>query len=228
MPSTTPTSYATPSCAHERGPGTSVCLRCRAEAHASAAGRRRRLAAQLGAAVAIVVVVVGIAEGAITARHGTVGGSAAAAPHTARANVITQGEPVAAATAHKAAALTPATKAPESGRTELGAGLYVDHDAADTRVHFDTERTRTRRRDKFEAIVRQTLPKLYGERADSILAALPEGEMAREGDLLEDLPRSGIHLPPRNGWSITVWPETRPGRDGPLVVSYRVAISSAN
>jgi hypothetical protein len=57
-----------------------------------------------------------------------------------------------------------------------------------------------------------------------VLAAIPEGSLIGEGDLLTELPLRGIHLPLGAGYQLTVWPETRPGRDGPLVVSYRARV----
>jgi hypothetical protein len=113
----------------------------------------------------------------------------------------------------------------DSGRTDLSDGMFAERKGAEVRVHFDTETARTRRRDKFESVVRRTLPAVYGSRADSILAAVPEGEVAYGGDLLTELPARGIQLPASGGWAITLWPETRPGRDGPLVVSYRASIA---
>lgn len=91
-------------------------------------------------------------------------------------------------------------------------------------VHFDTSPMRTRRADKFDRIVRQTLGTVYGPLADSALAAVAEGALAKPGDLLADLPTRGIHLALPGGFKISLWPETRPGRDGPLVVAYRTVV----
>jgi hypothetical protein len=92
-------------------------------------------------------------------------------------------------------------------------------------VRFDTERSRTRRPEKFEQIVRATLPQVLGPVADSVMAALPVGDLVRHGDLLTELPERGIRLAGPNGLALTIWPETRPGRDGPLVVSYRLTLA---
>jgi hypothetical protein len=91
-------------------------------------------------------------------------------------------------------------------------------------VDFDVTMMRTRRRDKFERIMRETLPAVYGARVDSVLAAIPEGSLIGEGDLLTELPLRGIHLPLGTAYQLILWPETRPGRDGPLVVSYRARV----
>ena len=110
------------------------------------------------------------------------------------------------------------------GRTELKDSVLVERGGDSVIVDFDLVMMRTRRRDKFERIVRETLPALYGPRADSVLAAIPEGSLIGEGDLLTELPLRGIHLPLGTGYQLILWPETRPGRDGPLVVSYRARV----
>ena len=46
-----------------------------------------------------------------------------------------------------------------TGRTELGDSMYVERGGDSAVVHFDTEMGRTRRRDKFEATLRATLPR---------------------------------------------------------------------
>jgi hypothetical protein len=99
--------------------------------------------------------------------------------------------------------------------------MVADRSGDTVRVSFDLLLSRTRRPDKFEAIVRSTLPQVFGSPADSALRALPYGSVARAGDLLETLPSSGFHIPLANGRAIAVWPETRVGRDGPLVIAYR-------
>jgi hypothetical protein len=93
------------------------------------------------------------------------------------------------------------------------------------RVYFDTPEARTRRPEKFEMVVRSTLPAVYGLPVDSALSALAVGHLTREGDLLTDLPTRGVRLPLASGAVVTLWPETRPGRDGPLVVAYRSVVT---
>jgi hypothetical protein len=111
------------------------------------------------------------------------------------------------------------------GRTELRDGLVAVRSGDTVAVHFDTPATRTRRFDKFERIVRETLPQVYGAVADSVLARVPAGQLARSGDLLTELPERGVHLPTGDGGTLALWPETRPGRDGPLVVTYRATLA---
>lgn len=110
------------------------------------------------------------------------------------------------------------------GRTDLHDSLFVERRGDTVVVHFDTSPARTRRADKFESIVRETLHTVYGPIADTVLAAVPEGRLATRNELVTTLPAKGIHLAIPHGARIAVWPETRPGRDGPLVVAYRTAV----
>lgn len=99
--------------------------------------------------------------------------------------------------------------------------MVADRAGDTVRVSFDLMFSRTRRADKFEAIVRSTLPQVYGAPADSALRALPVGMMTRAGDLVTTLAERGFQIPLAGGRTIAVFPETRAGRDGPLVVAYR-------
>jgi hypothetical protein len=108
------------------------------------------------------------------------------------------------------------------GRSGLRDSMYVERDADSAVVHFDTEMGRTRRRDKFETTVRVTLPILYGASADSMLAGLPEGAITGNRDLVSEVAVRGVRLSAPGGGTLELWPVTRPGRDGPLVVGYRV------
>ena len=110
------------------------------------------------------------------------------------------------------------------GRTDLPDSLYVERRGDTVVVHFDTSPTRTRRADKFEAVVRQTLRTVYGAVADTLLAAVPAGQLVVPNELLTTLPSRGIRLTSTTGARVQLWPETRPGRDGPLVVAYRTVV----
>jgi hypothetical protein len=107
------------------------------------------------------------------------------------------------------------------GRTALRDTMVADRTGDTVRVDFDLTLSRTRRADKFEWIMRTTLPQVFGGLADSALRAFPDGSVARAGDLVATLPVQGIRIPLTDGRAISVWPETRPGRDGPIVVAYR-------
>jgi hypothetical protein len=106
------------------------------------------------------------------------------------------------------------------GRTDLTASLVAERAGDSVVVDFDTPATRTRRRDKFESVVRQTLPMVFGAPVDSVLRTIPDGGLVGAVDLLEELPKRGVHLQLAPGMTLDLWPETRLGQDGPLVVSY--------
>lgn len=110
------------------------------------------------------------------------------------------------------------------GRTDLRDSLFAVRSADTVVVHFDTSPSRTRRADKFEAIVRQTLDVVFGPIADSVLAGVPSGRLVAPNELVTTLPSRGIHLTGPHGTRLVLWPETRPGRDGPLVVAYRTLV----
>jgi hypothetical protein len=139
--------------------------------------------------------------------------------------VTQQGEAKEPATVPVAArADAPLVSVLSQGRTELRDSLFAERRGDSVIVDFDTQLGRTRRRDKFERLVRETLPAVYGARADSLLAGVPEGGLV-DGDLLTELPARGLRVALADGWALRVWPETRPGRDGPLVVRYRAVVA---
>jgi hypothetical protein len=254
-------------CTHQRGPGTTVCLRCRHEERVAQRTAAARMLITAGIVVGIVAVGVSLlAWGAPELRarllaFGTGSDSGAAvakAGETVSASasissVDTQATPKPAATSTPVVAprgrgdeaTPPAVAAPvpagvagasppgatsdsrmilPPGRTQLSDTVFAVRSGSEVRVHFDTGFGRTRRPEKFELMLRMTLPRVYGAVADSALRMATDGFVARAGDLTEALPTSGIQLPLSGGHAITVWPETRLGRDGPLVVSYRTTI----
>ena len=76
----------------------------------------------------------------------------------------------------------------------------------------------------FEQFVRATLPLIYGRSATDALSKIPDGGLAAQGDLFAELPQKGMRIPVGDAWTIRLFPETRPGNDGPLVVRYRVSV----
>jgi hypothetical protein len=120
-----------------------------------------------------------------------------------------------------APAPTPAPPVITAGRQELEGGLYAMRSGDTITVYFDTPDARTRRPEKFEQIVRATLPVIHGAPAELILAGIAPGALIGAVDLLNDLPTRGLHFRAADGRTLSLWPETRPGRDGPLVVAYR-------
>jgi len=110
------------------------------------------------------------------------------------------------------------------GRTNLVDSVFAVRRGDTVVVSFDTGPGRTRRADKFEALVRQTLRSVYGQIADTLLAAVPSGRLTTSNELVTTLPKQGLHLQGPHGPRIALWPETRPGRNGPLVVAYRTVV----
>jgi hypothetical protein len=110
------------------------------------------------------------------------------------------------------------------GESSLSDGITANRGDSAVVVSFDVQLTRTRRPDKFERIVRTTLPAIYGPAADSALARIPDGEIARQGDLMSELTTRGIRIRLTPPWEIRVYPETRTGPGGPLIVRYRATL----
>ena len=233
-------SRSTPPCDHELRPGTTVCLRCQHAARAAKRARQNQMLARGAAATLVLGVIAGIGIAGATAlrtRTGskangtTVPGDVSQPTDSARDSVTTPPPDSTPAEApRQSVENAPASGAPVApvvpvGRTTLRDTMVADRAGDTVRVSFDLEMSRTRRSEKFEAIVRSTLPQVYGAAADSALRALPFGSVARAGDLVTTLAEQGFHIPLPGGRTIAVWPETRAGRDGPLVVAYRAVAS---
>ena len=205
-------------CPHGLRPGTTVCLRCRQEARAVARQRRNRAAVRAGLLLMSVALAVALGVGAWNAIVSAQGDSAetviatsgAAAPRLAAQSTGTTPPP----------ALQPIIA---EGRRELGDSMFAVREGRQVTVHFDTDSLRTRFDWKFEGVVRATLPILFGPEVQAALDSIPQSYLAR-GGLLTELPQRGIPLK-LGTKTLRVWPITREGRDGPLVVGYRAAPS---
>ena len=228
-------------CPHELRPGVTVCLHCRRAAQDAARAKWVQIGMRAGVAALVLAVVVGVMSGGgddvrESAQAALDGDSASGIRQLAAAEVPVpqqKAEPAPPA-APAAKSRKPAAAKPESGpleplvalgRTEVGDGLYIERAGDSVTVHFDTPETRTRRRDKFERVVRRTLPEIYGSAAEALLSNIPEGQMVDPVDLVTEIAERGVELDAGDGWKVSLWPETRPGQDGPLVVSYRVAVT---
>jgi hypothetical protein len=225
---------AVQTCPHGLRPGTTVCLHCRHDARVAARQRRYRLIARAGLLMlgggAIVALVIG---GVVAIAPGE--DSAIAAVGQSVTMVSSAGAPAsttAAASPSARPATPPVAAAPverlvlrpsiPEGRRELGDSMFAVREGSNVTVHFDTETLRTRFDWKFEGVVRATLPLVYGEVTRAALDSIPSGTMVRGGDLLTDLPTRGFPIAV-GADQLRVWPITRPGRDGPLVVGYRAS-----
>jgi hypothetical protein len=240
-------------CPHDLGPGTTVCLRCRQEQRDAARTRQQQMLGVFGVAAMGLLGIYVMGASAANAWHATTRtdtvqvatrAMVVASSVNGGSEVKQQGDAVPAALTSAAAAAPAALAAPTAavapapsatqpaiailvseGRTDLTESLIAERAGDSLVVDFDTPATRTRRRDKFEMVVRRTLPMIYGAPVDSVLRAIPEGGIVGNADLLGELPKRGIHLPLGDGSTLHLWPETRPGQDGPLVVTYWARVS---
>lgn len=110
------------------------------------------------------------------------------------------------------------------GRTALTDSIYAVRTGDSVIVHFDVQGSRTRRADRFERLVRTTLPLVYGRMATSGLDSIPEGSLLPTRDVIGALRSGGMHLTLENGARISVRALTRVGRDGALAVAYLTVV----
>lgn len=222
------TPRSTPTCAHERRPGTTVCLRCRHEELVATRARRRKAGLVLlvrGAGAALVIGGIATAvmpSGTESAPQAQAEPVPVAAAPAERYAVAQSGE---VATPSVVSGTAPATTpAVPVGRTPLSGGVFAERMGDTVVVHFDTPGARTRRSDKFERVVRETLPVVLGDAGRSAVEQLPPGKLVPAGQLIAMLDSGPLHLPVGDGRAIRMTPGARPGQDGPLVVTYRVVI----
>jgi len=246
--------YTFDTCEHERRPGTTVCLRCRHEAREAARERVRRFMLRAGAVaiVGVTFIAVGVVGVSAFRQRGVEGeGDSSAAAQLDTSTIATapvpvidsssplmqapptpdvQAEPAAPATA--TAPTIPAAPAPFAptilrGETMLADSVVAIRSDSDVVVKFDRTMLRTRRPNKFEQLVRTTLESVYGAPGAAVIRKLPNGAITSQGDLINELPTRGIRIPVDSAWVIRVFPETRMGKDGPIVVRYRVRLAPA-
>ena len=141
---------------------------------------------------------------------------------TALPPVVAPAESIAPVTPPPAPIVPPLQPIVAQGRTELRNGIYALRSGDTVTVHFDTPEARTRRPEKFEQIVRATLPEVHGAAADSILATIATGNLLGPNQHVIDESTRPIALRGRDGQSLSLRPQTRQGRDGPLVIAYQV------
>ena len=238
---------AAPPCPHDVGPGIPVCLRCRKENRIATRERRRR-ALFAAAAIALGIATIG-AAGAAGMLDNELRAAGFAIPVTTVQSEPSVSAPQNAPEPTPDSAPAPvASVSPDStvvsvasvttppaaelaatigeGRTSLRDGIVAERRGDEITVHFDTPAARTRRPEKFESVLRATLPQIYGARVDTALIAIPAGTLVPAEGLTTDLPAQGLYVPVPGGPTLRIWPETRPGETGPLVVRYRVLVAS--
>lgn len=210
-------------CPHGKRAGITVCLYCRQEARQAARRRRNQMLMRVGGLLAAGVVVVGVIAAALIAvapwsRTSAPQAAEAAAPArtgklASTPTVAVVAKPVAARTAQMSPVVA-------EGLTDLGDSVFVERSGGEVTVRFDNSMLRTRFEEKFERTVRSTLPRVYGTPAQVALDSVVPGTLVR-GDLLNELPAKGIELTVGPGRALMVFPVTRQGENGPLVVAYR-------
>jgi hypothetical protein len=212
-------SESVPVCSHGERHGTTFCVHCRYEARVAARKRRYRLAARVGVLATGGGVLLALIIGALTAvaPDARSFGRGVGTTVAARSDSPASRDRVAA---RKVPALEPSMRV---GRRHLGDSIIAVRAGDSVIVTFDTDPLRTRFDWKFEGIVRATLPMVFGDEARAALDSIPNGRLVRGGDLLKELPARGIPLALGGGRALRIWPMTRPGRDGPLVVAYRAS-----
>jgi hypothetical protein len=235
-------------CPHGKRPGITVCLHCRAEARAAARQRRLRAIMRFGGIALGGGVLIALTVGGLVAvvprafskdrNRDTSRGDQPpkmvikTTPRKAPAVSVATPTvaPIAPLAAPPAAAAAARTNAPlrillAEGRTDLADSLYAERAGSDVVVHFDNSEWRTRFEEKFERIVRLTLPRVLGADGRAALDSLPAGTLVRGGNLLVDLPTKGIPLAiPGRVQRVMLYPVTRPGETGPLAVAYRLSV----
>ena len=186
------------------------------------------VAARVGIAASGVVVAISLLIGAVMAIAPDA--SSSTSTEATQSGSVVQAStpaprPVAERVAPKPVAVDAVKLEPKiaEGRRNLADSVFAVREGQEVTVHFDTETLRTRYDWKFERVVRSTLPIVFGSVVRAALDSIPEGQFAAGGDLLTELTTRGIDLPIGEGQTLRVWPVTRPGQDGPLVVAYRAS-----
>ncbi len=162
-----------------------------------------------------------------SAASATVAAAADSAPAADTTQIVAQpvlaGQP--AANAVMEAPQPPFDAVIARGQSTLVGGAIAVRGDSEVVVTFDNQTMRTRRADKFEQVVRATLVSVYGAPMKEVLSSMPVGAIAEQGDLVSELPSRGVRIPLNGAWMLRLFPETRPGQDGPLVIRYRVRIA---
>jgi len=193
--------------------------------------RRLKLGARfgamaVGAGLLVTFLVVGLTAIATDARSrsGAAAGETAPNPPAKVGKSARVKKPTATSSATPSSSEAVAPRIAE-GRKDLGDGVFAERNGDEVVVNFDTETLRTRFDWKFEGIVRTTLPQVYGQEVGAALDSIPAGKFVRGGDVVTELPTRGVVLSLPRGRTLRVWPITRPGRDGAIIIAYRAASS---
>jgi hypothetical protein len=242
-----------PTCTHDRGRGTTVCLRCRHEqARASQRRRQKFLIQFLGfASVAAIVGVAGVGAAstlrnrdAVTTSGGTVVDTKPAArAKVAPKQVAPKSEPVVQQSAATPAPIpvAPAVTTPApapvvsrpatrggyvlvEGRTRLADSIYAMRTGDSVVVNFDAYGFRTRRAAKLEQSLRLTLPMVFGKMATASIDTVSQGGFVTNRDVVGSLAGEGMRVTLDNGATVRIKVLTRVVSDGPIAIGYLAMI----
>jgi hypothetical protein len=221
------------SCTHDRGPGTTVCLRCRHDQWRSAQRRRQKTLMQflaLGAVGGLLGVAGVSAASTLRDRHDSVSetssGTVGAETKHAAVPVPKAAEPVVIQASSTPAPVPAATRSAKrgfaivEGRSSLTDSIYATRSGDSVVVNFDAQGYRTRRPDKLERSLRLTLPLVYGRSVTQSFDTVKAGDLVTSQDVIGELATTGMQIALDNGTIVHLRVLTRTGRDGPLAVGY--------
>ena len=79
--------------------------------------------------------------------------------------------------------------------TVLADSVGVDRTGDTVDVHFDLMMIRTRRPEKFESVLRETLGEVYGDAGRGALATVPEGFVGDSAAMVDELAKARVVAP---------------------------------
>jgi hypothetical protein len=228
-----------PTCTHDRGRGTTVCLRCRHEQAQASQRRRQKFHIQfLGAGAVVAIVGIAGVGAASTLRGGdssavTTSEGAVTAPSQTPATVTA---PIVQQQATTPAPVVDSTPTPPpapvvrpaprggfvlvEGRTKLVDSVQATRTGDSVIVNFDAFGFRTRRSSKIEQTLRLTLPLVFGRSATASLDGVATGQLVANRDVIGELATEGMLLTLDNGAAVRIRILTRVVSDGPIAIGY--------
>jgi hypothetical protein len=110
------------------------------------------------------------------------------------------------------------------GKTQLTDSVYALRTGDSVIVNFDAFGYRTRRSDKFEHSLHETLPLLFGKMATANLDTLKKGDLVTNHDVVHSLANDGMQITLGNGATVRIRALTRAVSDGPIAIGYLATI----
>lgn len=110
------------------------------------------------------------------------------------------------------------------GKTQLTDSIYAIRTGDSVLVNFDAYGYRTRRSDKFEGTLRESLPLVFGRLATSNIDTLAAGQLVANHDVIGSLASEGMRITLGNGATARVRVLTREVTGGPIAIGYLAII----